>query len=52
MSRDSESRDFSCSLFLGGKFKATVFVYITTCWVLVAIAVASFGPLTKGRTLA
>lgn len=30
---------------------SSVFVYITTCWVLVAITVAIFGPLTKGRTL-
>lgn len=29
----------------------SVFVYIATCWVLVAIAVGGFGPLTKGRTL-
>ncbi len=29
----------------------SVFVYITSCWVLVAITVAGFGPLTKGRTL-
>jgi putative MFS transporter len=29
----------------------SVFIYIATCWALVAIAVASFGPLTKGQAL-
>jgi putative MFS transporter len=29
----------------------SVFVYIATCWILVAVTIASFGPLTKGRTL-
>jgi len=29
----------------------SVFVYIAACWVLVAIIIGSFGPLTKGRTL-
>jgi hypothetical protein len=29
----------------------SVFVYIATCWVLVAITVGIFGPMTKGRTL-
>jgi MFS transporter, putative metabolite:H+ symporter len=29
----------------------SVFVYIATCWVLVAIIIGIFGPLTKGRTL-
>jgi MFS transporter, putative metabolite:H+ symporter len=30
----------------------SVFFYIATCWVLVAIIIGGFGPLTKGRTLA
>jgi putative MFS transporter len=29
----------------------SVFVYIATCWLLVAITVGVFGPLTKGKTL-
>ncbi len=31
---------------------ASVFVYIATSWVLVAVAIASFGPLTRGKILA
>jgi putative MFS transporter len=30
----------------------SVFVYIASCWVLVAITIGGFGPLTKGRALA
>ena len=29
----------------------SVFAYIAACWVIVALAVGFFGPLTKGRTL-
>jgi putative MFS transporter len=29
----------------------SVFVYIAACWVLVAVTIGIFGPLTKGRTL-
>jgi MFS transporter, putative metabolite:H+ symporter len=29
----------------------SVFIYIATCWLLVAITIGVFGPLTKGRTL-
>ena len=29
----------------------SVFVYIAACWVLVAITIGGFGPLTRGRTL-
>lgn len=31
---------------------ASVFVYIATCWLLVAIILSIFGPLTKGKALA
>ena len=31
---------------------ASVFVYIATSWILVAIAVGGFGPLTRGKILA
>jgi putative MFS transporter len=29
----------------------SVFIYIATCWLLVAITIGVFGPLTKGRRL-
>jgi len=29
----------------------SVFIYIAACWLLVAITIGIFGPLTKGRTL-
>lgn len=39
--------------FLFGHYGYTsVFVYIAATWLLVAITVGGFGPLTKGRTLA
>ena len=30
----------------------SVFVYVAAMWLLVAVILSSFGPLTKGRTLA
>ena len=30
----------------------SVFVYVAAMWLLVAVILAAFGPLTKGRTLA
>ena len=30
---------------------ASVFIYIATCWVLVAVTVGGFGPRTKGKPL-
>jgi putative MFS transporter len=31
---------------------ASVFVYIATSWILVAVAIGGFGPLTRGKILA
>src|SRR5262245_60535462 len=51
----SAGKRFWRALFVAFLFShygyTSVFIYIAACWLLVALTIGIFGPLTKGRTL-